>query len=124
VHDVGAGGELEHLDRDVQRAADAAAAVAQLARIGLGVGDELAQRLRRHARMHREHRPRAGHQRDRREILDRIVPIALLEERQHRRFRGGDHQRVAVGRRPVERVGADLGHAARPVVDHDRLAEA
>ena len=124
VHDVGAGRELEHLDRDVQRPADAAAAVAQLARVGLGVPDQLGQRLRRHVRIDREHRPRRHHQRDRREVLHRIVAIALLQERQHRRFRGGDHQRVAVGRRPVERVGADLGHAARPIVDHDRLAEA
>ncbi len=124
VDDVDAGLQLEHLDRNVQRAADAVRAVVQLARPGLGVGDEFRQCLRRQLRIDRENRPRGGDQGYRRYVLGRVVRIVPFLERQHREFGGTDHQGEAVGVGADQVLSADLSHGAGAVVDHDRLTEA
>ena len=65
---------------------------------------------------------RARNPGDRRDVPDQIV--VELEERRIDRVGCADlEQRVAVGRRPHDRFGADIAGAARPVVDDDGLAE-
>ena len=54
VRDVDAGLQLEQLARDVAGGADALRRIGQLAGIGLGVGDQLLDRFRRHRRMHHQ----------------------------------------------------------------------
>ena len=63
-------------------------------------------------------------QRDRHEILERIVGELAVEERiHHQRAVDRHQQRVAVGRRLRHRLGADDGVRSRPVVDDDLLAQ-
>ena len=60
---------------------------------------------------------------DRREIADQ-VEIELVVECRIGGVAGPDHeQRVAVRGRLCGRLGADIGAAARPVLDHELLAE-
>ena len=82
-------------------------------------------------RMHRQRRiddQRESHlrrQRDRHEVLARIVGQALVDGGVGGERRAGhQQQRVAVGRRFGERDGRDHRAAARPVLDQHRLAEA
>src|SRR5215467_8880207 len=62
--------------------------------------------------------------RDRRDVADEIE-VELFVQRRVDRVVPPDHeQRVAVGRRTYNRLGADIAAATRPVVDHELLAEA
>jgi hypothetical protein len=107
----------------MQRAADAIGAVMQLTGLRFRISDEFGQLLRRQLRVDREHRPRRGHQGDRRDVLGRIVWIALLLERQNRQFGRPDHQRVTVRIGVNQHVGAELRHGAGTIVDDDRLPQ-
>ena len=106
------------------RAADADGAVVELLRVLLGVGDELGQRLRRQLGIDHDHVRQDREQRDRREILLRVV-AERLEQRPVRRQRTdrAHHQRVAVGRRSDRRQSAGIAAGARAVVDDERLPE-
>ncbi len=74
VGDIGSADDLlEQFAGELRHGAGAGRAVGQLVGIGLGVGDELLERLRRHGRMDHDSVRRDGEDRDRREILDRIV---------------------------------------------------
>ena len=104
-------------------AAEARRAVAQLARIGLDVGDQLLRRVRRHRRMHDQDVRRGGDEDDRHEILGRVVGQLGSQMRQDRLRAVEAHvERIAVGRGFRGRVGADQAAAAGAVLDHHRLA--
>ena len=108
----------------MMRSADAAGAVAELARIGLGVGDELGDGLHRHVVVDQQDERQMRHHRDRLEILHRVVGDLLVERRIDRHRRAGRHQqRVTVGRGFRHRIDADLLAGAGPVLHHERLAE-
>ena len=62
--------------------------------------------------------------RDRREIPDRIEADARVETRARDEIRRGEEQRVAVGRRVRDELGADVAGGAGPIVRDDLLAEA
>jgi len=115
---------LEHFHRQMHRRAVARRAVIELAGIGFCVGEEFWDGVGRQRRMQQEQHLLRGDQRNRREVLDRIVGRRGVEradrgERQiHRK-----QQRVAVGRRTRHVFGADVGRAADPVLDQNRLAE-
>ena len=82
-------------------------------RIGLGVGDELAERLRRHRGMHDQ---RIGADRDvddRREILRDVVGRRLVHRDRQRQAARRVEQGVAVGRRGDHRLRADHAGGAR-----------
>ena len=99
-------------------------AVVERAGLGLGERDQFGKILRRHAGIDHQHVGLPADHRDRREILDRVVGQAGAEARRDRlRARGSDPDRVAVGRRLGDRVGADVAAGARAVLDHDLLAE-
>ena len=98
--------------------------VAQLARIGLAVGDELGDGLRRNVRVNHQHEGQVAGTRDRRKVLHRIVGQAL-EQIGIGRMRGvGRHQqRVAVGRGARDIGRRDHAVGARLVLDDDADAE-
>ena len=89
------GSLFQSLADDVRgRVADA---VAELAGIGLGVGDQRLHGLVRLVRRHGDERGKAADPRNRREILDRVVGHVLEQPVRGRMRRvGGEQQRVAV----------------------------
>ena len=79
VHDVGhAGALLEQLAGQMAHRAGAGRAVGQLAGVGLDVGDQLLDVLRRHRRMHRDRGGADAEDRDRHEVLVADRRAALL----------------------------------------------
>jgi hypothetical protein len=96
----------------------------KLARIGLGVGDELRHGADWQARIDRNEGGKTPDPRHRIEVLDRIVGH-VLEEAGRRRMGGvgGDKKRVAVGLRPCHRARRDDAAAADLVLDHEGLPE-
>ena len=63
----------QHVAGQVRRRADAGRAVVELAGIGLGVGDELVERLRRQRGMHHQHVGHVGDLHDRHQVDQRVV---------------------------------------------------
>ena len=123
VLQVDAGHRLEQLAGDVLHRAAAGRGHVDLARIGLGVGDELRNGVDRERGMHLHHVRHADDAGDRRHVADE-VEIELLVERRVDGVRGRDEQqRVAVGRRAHHRLGRDVAAGARPALDHERLPE-
>ncbi len=107
----------------MRRGGDARRRVVQLAGLRLRERDQLAHAVCAGRRVHHQHGRHGGDQRDRREVLAEI-------ERQVRRHRRVDHvgdraekQRVAVLRRARRIFGRDVARRARPVLDHELLAE-
>ena len=122
VQEVDAGGELEQLHAEMQRAADAAGAILDVAGLGFGERDEFLDRLGRQIRIDRERVRARCEQRDRRKRLQRVVG-QLVERRIDRMRDGDDQQRVAVGRRLRHQLGADDAAGAGLVLDDELLAE-
>ena len=120
--EVDAGRELEQLHAEMQRAADAAGAILDIAGLGLGKRDEFLDRLGRQIRIDRERVWARCEQRDRRKRLQRVVG-QLVERRVDRMRDGDDQQRVAVGRCFRHQLGADDAAGAGLVLDHELLAE-
>ncbi len=128
VDHVGAGHRLEELARQVDRGAVAARRHVELARVGARVGDQRAHvgdavggRLRR---VHDEDVRHAGDERDRREVLDRVVGHLRIQRRIDRLRADRSHQqRVAVGRRLGDEIGAQVAAGAGLVLDDEALAE-
>jgi hypothetical protein len=118
-----AGHRREHRGEEMLAAAVAGRREVHLARMRFHVGDELADGLHRQRRIHREHALLAADQRDRREILDRIVGELRVHRRADRVGLRRQQQRVAVGRRARDALAADRGARARLVLDVHRLAE-
>ena len=104
--------------------ADAGRRIGQLAGIGLGVFDHLADRIGREVRMHHQHGRAVGHLGDRREALDRIVSGVFLQRGHHaERGAGRQQQRVAVGLRAGHGFRPGRAAGAGPVLDHDILVQ-
>ena len=118
-----AGVDLEQLAGEMSRAAVAARAERELAGIRLRVGDEFLRRVDGQRRVDDQHVRRDRDERDRREVLHRVVRHLRVKARVHRVRRQRAHQdRVAVGRRLRDEVGADVAARAGPVVDDNALA--
>ena len=94
-----------------------------LARIGLGIGDELGNRLGRNRWIDHHDEGRADDARDRRDVADEIEIELVVERRVDRVRRQDQEQRIAVRRRAHDRLGADIAAGARPVLDDEWLAE-
>jgi hypothetical protein len=118
---VGALRQQRHCQVPDTAAADGA--VADLARILFGKGDDVSQGLVRLGLGRGDHVGRGANQQHRVEILLGIVG----ETRKHERIGGvvvEDCQPcIAVGRRFHHRGGANAARRARPVLDHDGGAE-
>ena len=94
-----------------------------LARIGLGIGDELGHRFGRHRRIdfhHVRHPHDAG---NRRGIADEIEGQLGIKRGVDRIRRIDQQQRVTVRRRMNCRFGADIVARARLILDEDLLAQ-
>ena len=117
------GHALQHLHIEMVRHARPNGGKGELARIGLGVGDQLRHRLHRQAWIYNEHEWRLRKLRERNEIDQRIVGQALIERDVDRHGRRRRHQQrvtvrvglLHVGRRD-DRPGAGL------VLDHEAFA--
>ncbi len=121
VHELDAGDGAEHLGEQVQRRARPARTEVEGAGLLLGERHQFLEVLRRIFRRAADHELRRDHHRHRDEVLDR-VERQLRVERRHAGHRAGEHQqRVAVGRRFRDQVGAKIAAGAGPVVDDDRL---
>src|SRR5262252_7014394 len=102
---------------------DAGRGHADLARIGLGIGDELGNRLGRNRWMYRYDVGLPVNAGDRRDVADEIE-TKLVIERGVDGIPTADHeQRVAVRRCAHDRIGADIAAAARSVLDDKLLTE-
>jgi hypothetical protein len=117
--------QLERLAGDVLDAAHPGGGEAQLARVRLGVSDQLGHILELVLRVMAEHLRRDADQRDRREVVDRIeAPLGDQQRADAVRVDVRELQRVAIGRRLRDQVGADGAGGAGLVLDDDRLSEA
>ena len=122
VRELRAGDAREQFAGEMRRGADALRAEIDLARIGLGIGDQLGHGVRRKFRPHHQRVRDRGHDRQRLE-RGRIEVELLVNDhvgRQRRRLRR--QQRVAVGLGLGHRLGAEIAAGAGPVLHHERLA--
>ena len=98
-------------------------AVGELARIRLGIGDELGKRLGRNRGMYHHDEGTADQARDRRDVANEIEIEFVVKRRIDRVRRTDQEQRVAVRSRAHDRLGGDIAACARPVLDDELLAE-
>jgi len=124
VRDRRAGAACEQGGGQVRRGADALRAVVDLVGIGLGVGDQLADRARRKIRAHHQDDRDLRHDDDRLEC-GRIEPQVLVEQHMRgERSRLRREQRVAIGLGGGDIRRAQRAAGARVVLDDDRMAPA
>ena len=109
--------------RHVRRGADARRAVGELAGLLLRERDELGERLRRHRRIDDQDVGRGRGERDRREILDRVVGHLLVEHGIERQRARRHQEGVAVGRGARDALDADHVAGAGAVLDEELLLE-
>jgi len=98
-------------------------AIGQLAGFALGVVDELTHILGWHRRIDDQNVRSRGHDRDRREVVHRIVVDLLVEHRIERQRARHHQQRVAIGRRAGDRLDADHVAGAGAVLHEELLLE-
>ena len=124
VLDIGACHLIEQNAGQVRRGAVARRGIAQLARVCAGVRDQRLQIGRRHCGVHRQHIGQVADPHDRREALLRIVGLVRVKADVDRQWPGcTEKNRVAVGLRAGDKLGADVAARACLVLDHDRLAQ-
>ena len=124
VHGEGAGLALQHLGRQMRRAAGARAAEAAPAGVGLEVGNEAGHVLGRVLRAHHEedqHARRGGHRHDVLGRIERHPGVDVRVDRHH--AAGTEQQRVAVRCRLGDHVAAQVAAGAGAVLDQHRLAQ-
>ena len=123
VDEIDAGHHLEQFAGDMQRRADAAGRHVDLAGIGLGIGDEFRDRLRRHVRIHLHHQRNERNARHGCGVVHEVEMQVAVDRRVDRVGGHGKQQRVAVRRRFHRIFGSDVAARSGPIVNHDRLAE-
>ena len=122
VHDVELGAHLEEFHGQMLRRARPGRGVGQLARLLAGELDQLAERVRREARMRHDHQRHQEDVGDRQEVDQRPVRQVGIEAGIDAEGAArDDHQRVAVGCRVLAVLGGGNAAAARLVLDHDLL---
>src|SRR5437879_2556071 len=105
------------------RSSKAARSHVDLARVSLGIGDELRNRPRRDRWIHLHHVGRAADARDRLDVAEKIKVELSVKGRVDRICRGGEEKRIAVRYRPHDRLGPDTAGGARTVFDNELLPE-
>src|SRR5262245_40520953 len=106
------------------RAADTARRHGELARIGLGISDELGNRFGRNRWIYYHDEGDADDAGDWRDVTGKIEIEVVVECHVPRVSRSSLQQRVAVWWRAHDRFGAKIAACARPVLDDERLAKA
>ncbi len=120
---VDASQQLEQLSPDMGRASAAARRHADLARIGLGVGDELGNRPGRDRWIYFHDKGQVADHCDRSDVVDEIEVEFIVQCRVHCHRRGDQEQGIAVRGCAHDCLDADIGARARPVLDDECLPE-
>src|SRR5262249_10173715 len=94
-----------------------------LARIGLGISDELGNGLSRNRRIDPHDALRRNGAGARRIGGDKIEVGVVIERRFNWFGRAGKEERIAVGGRPPARLSPDIAACARSVLDNELLTE-
>src|SRR5262245_53787784 len=94
-----------------------------LARISLGVGNKLGNRLGRKRWIHQHDGSLAANACDWRNVAYEIEIELVVERRVDRVRRIGQQKRIAVRRSAHDRLGADVAAGTRPVLDDELLTE-
>ncbi len=123
MNHVDTGHDLKQLAGDMLRGSVAGRRHVDLARIGLGVGNELGNGLGWNRWIHQHYEWLANDARDWRDVADEIETELVVKCRVDRVHRSYQEERVAVRSRTHDRLGTDVGAGARPVLDDEWLAE-
>ena len=121
---VGAGLHRQRRHGEMRQRAPTDRAVGELVRLALDRGEQARDAVGRNIGGDCQHARLRGEDRDRRDVLGRVV--GHLGEQQvvdHQRPDDAHPQRVAVGRGLGRRRRAGVAAGARAVLDHERLAE-
>src|SRR5262245_60992992 len=94
-----------------------------LAGIGLGVGNELGNRSDRHPEEHLYGKRLASNARNRRDVADEIEIELVVEGGVDRVHESGHEERISVGGRVHDHLGADIAGSSWSVLDDELLAE-
>ena len=124
MEQVDAGHHLEQLAGNMGEVAGAVRGHVDLARIGLGISDELGDGLRRERRRHHHDERRRADIADRRDIADEVEVEIVVQQVAERVRRRDLEQRVAVRRRADHGLGRQIGAGAGLVLGDKLLAEA
>ena len=123
-YDVDLGDRLQQFAEQRQRRSRTGRRERNLARIVLGVFDQVGHRVHRQRRIDHQHQRVARHQRHHRQVLQRIVGELLIERRVDReRAARREQQRVTVRRGLRDGRGRCRGAGARAVLHDEGLAE-
>ena len=120
---VDAGHATQEFGRQVRRRAVAGRRVGELIGARLGQRDQFLHRLHRQRRMHNEHAGCRCQQCDRREVAHDVEIEFRIKRRADRVRNRAEEQRVTVGRRLGDDLGADGAAGTRTVIDDQLLAE-
>src|SRR5215510_8003219 len=123
MHQVDPGHHLEQLARHMGGSSDTARRHGDLARIGLGIGDELGNCFGWNRWMHRYDVRLPVNACDRRDVADEIETELVIERGVDRVPTADYEQRVAVRRCAHDRLGADIAARAWSILDDERLTE-
>jgi hypothetical protein len=104
-------------------AADSGRRHVDLARIGLGIGNEFRNRAGRHRRIHHHHRGNAKNAGNRLDVVDKVEVERVVKRRIDGVCLGDPEQRVAVRRRMHDRVGGHVGAGTGAIFDDELLPE-
>ena len=117
-----AGHHLEHLAGDVGRKSGAAGRKIDRAWIGFGMGDQFRDRLHRQRWIDHQDKGAADQARDRRDVAEQAEIQLVIKRCVDGVGCRGQMDRIAVGRRTHDRLGADIAGGAGPVLDDELLS--
>jgi hypothetical protein len=123
MNHVDPGHHLEQFASHMCAASDTNRRHADLAWIGLGVGDELGNRLSRDRWIYRHDIWCADDVSDWRDIAKEIEAELIVERRVDRVRRNDPKERMAVGGRAHDGLGRDIAASAGSVLDDEGLTE-
>src|SRR4051812_38873617 len=98
-------------------ASDAARSHVELARMCLGMGDELRNGLGRNRWIHQHDKGLTRDPRDWRNVADEVEVELLVERGIDRVCRSDREKRISIGCRAHDRLGGDITSATRSVLD-------
>ena len=120
---VNAGHELEKLSRKMRRRPDTSGRKVKLARVGLGVSDQFGNGLDRDRWIDLEHVGNAEEACNGGEVANEIEIEITVERRVDRVRRCSHQERIAIGGRSRDHLGADIATGARAIVEDKWLTQ-